>query len=214
MSIRSLFIPALSLSVLLQPTPAQELKPIALPQPQTVGGRPLMQALRDRKSTREFSREPLSLQTLSNLLWAGFGINRPETGHRTAPSAMNSQEVALYVALAEGLFFYDATAHQLQPVLAKDIRAQTGSQPFVREAPVSIIFVADLARLTKAKPGEREFYAGIDTGFISQNIYLYCASEGLATVVHAVDHAVLGRAMPLRPEQKVILAQAVGHPKR
>jgi len=127
---------------------------------------------------------------------------------------MNSQEVDLYVATAEGLYLYDAKANQLQPVLAKDIRAQTGSQQFVKEAPVSLIFVADLARLTKAKPADRELYAGIDTGFISQNVYLYCASEGLATVVHAVDRAVLAKSMSLRPEQKVILAQAVGHPKK
>ncbi|MBM3887763.1 MAG: SagB/ThcOx family dehydrogenase [Verrucomicrobia bacterium] len=213
MNIQTLTLQALALSALAF-TQAQELKPIALPEPQTDGGRPLMQALKDRKTTREFSPEPLSPQVLSNLLWAGFGINRPENAHRTAPSAMNSQEVDLYVAMAEGLYLYVAKAHQLQPVLAKDIRAQTGSQPFVKEAPVSLIFIADLARMTKAKPAEREFYAGIDTGFISQNVYLYCASEGLATVVHVVDRAALAKVMRLRPQQKVILAQAVGHPKQ
>jgi len=213
MNIRNLTLHAFALSALAF-AQAQELKPIALPRPQTDGGRPLMQALKDRKTTREFSRELLSPQALSNLLWAGFGINRPENAHRTAPSAMNSQEVDLYVAMAEGLYLYVAKAHQLQPVLAKDIRAQTGSQPFVKEAPVSLIFIADLARMTKAKPAEREFYAGIDTGFISQNVYLYCASEGLATVVHVVDRAALAKVMRLRPQQKVILAQAVGHPKQ
>ena len=126
---------------------------------------------------------------------------------------MNSQEVDLYVALPEGLYVYEAKPHQLKPVLDKDLRAKTSGQPFATNAPVVLIYVADLPRLTKAQPDHREFYAGIDTGFISQNIYLYCASEGLATVVFALDRAHLAAAMQLRPEQKVILAQAVGYPK-
>jgi nitroreductase len=192
---------------------AEELKPIPLPAPQTEIGKPLMQALKQRRTTRELQPNKLPVQVLANLLWAGFGINRPESDHRTAPSAMNSQEVDLYVALPEGLYVYEAKPHQLKPVLGKDLRVKTSGQPFATNAPVVLIYVADLPRLTKAQPDQREFYAGIDTGFISQNIYLYCASEGLATVVFALDRAALGAAMQLRPEQKVILAQAIGYPK-
>jgi nitroreductase len=192
---------------------AEELKPIPLPAPQTEGGKPFMQALQQRRTIRELKPDKLPAQVLANLLWAGFGVNRPESGHRTAPSAMNSQEVDLYVALPEGLYVYEAKPHQLKPVLDKDLRAKTSGQPFATNAPVVLIFVADLPRLTRAAPEQRPFYAGIDTGYISQNIYLYCASEGLATVVYDLDRAPLAGAMNLRPEQKIILAQAVGYPK-
>ncbi len=191
---------------------AAELKPIVLPKPQTDGGRPLLQVLRDRKSVREFSTNALSAQTLANLLWAGFGINRPENGHRTAPSAMNCQEIDLYVALADGLFLYDAAANALKPVHARDIRAATGGGAFSKVAPVALILVADQTKM-KAKPADREFYAAIDAGHISQNVYLFCASEGLAAVVHDLDRAALGREMSLRPEQRIVIAQAVGLPR-
>jgi len=172
-----------------------------------------MQALKQRRTIRELKPDKLPVQVLANLLWAGFGINRPDSGHRTAPSAMNSQEVDLYVALPEGLYLYEAKPHQLKPVLGKDLRAKTSRQPFATNAPVVLIFVADLPRLAKAKPERRKFYAAIDTGSISQNIYLYCASAGLATVVYDLDRPPLAAAMNLRPEQQVILAQAVGYPK-
>jgi nitroreductase len=187
--------------------------PIELPGPQTDGGRPLMQVLQDRKSTREFSTRPLAPQLLSNLLWAGFGVNRPASGHRTAPSAMNSQEMELYVATAEGVYRYEGAAHRLEPVLAGDFRPLTGGQAWVREAPLALILVADLARLAKAKPEERDFYAAIDAGFIAQNFYLFCASERLATVVHDFNRAPLAQALKLRPDQRVIITQSVGHPK-
>jgi nitroreductase len=192
---------------------AEDLKPILLPAPQTDAGKPLMQTLKQRRTTRDLKPDKLPAQVLANLLWAGFGVNRPESGHRTAPSAMNSQEVDLYVALPEGLYVYDAKPHTLKPVQDKDLRGRTSGQPFATNAPVVLIFVADLPRLTKAKPDQREFYAAIDTGCISQNIYLYSASEGLATVVYALDRAPLAAAMKLRPEQRIILAQAIGYPK-
>ena len=191
---------------------AQELKPIALPTAQTEAGKPLMQALKQRQTVRELKPDKLPDQVLANLLWAGFGINRPESGRRTAPSAMNSQEVDLYVAMPQGLYIYEPKPHQLQPVLAKDLRAKTSGQPFATNAPLVLIYVADLPRLTKARPEQREFYAAIDTGCISQNIYLCCASEGLATVVFDLNRAALAAAMQLRSEQKIILAQAVGYP--
>jgi SagB-type dehydrogenase family enzyme len=192
---------------------AQEPPSISLPPPQTEGGKPLMEALKMRRTTREFKPGSLSAQELSNLLWAGFGINRPETGQRTAPSAMNSQEVDLYVALAEGLYLYEAKAHRLKPVMSGDLRAGTNGQPFARDAAAVLIYVAELPRLTKAKADTRLFYAGIDTGCITQNVYLFCASAGLATVVYDLDRPPLAAAMKLRPEQSIILAQAVGRPK-
>jgi len=194
---------------------AQELRPLELPKPQTDGGRPLMQVLRDRHSTREFKTDKLPLQVLSNLLWAAFGINRPETGKRTAPSAMNWQEVDIYVALPEGLYVYDAKAHRLNPILADDVRAATGGQDFVKGAPLNLVYVADLARTKDAGAEEKNFYTTIDVGFISQNVYLFCASEGLATVVRGtVDRPALAKLMKLRPEQKIIVAQTVGYPKK
>lgn len=190
-----------------------ELKPISLPKPDVKGGKTLMEAVQLRRSTREFGPEKLSPTELSGVLWAGFGINRPEEGRRTAPSAMNSQEVDLYVALAEGLYVYDPKAHQLTPVLAGDFRGKTG-QTFATNAAAVVIYVADFSRLEKAKPETRLFYSGIDTGAISQNIYLFCAANELATVVYDLNRESLARAMELKPTQQVILAQAVGHPRQ
>ena len=194
---------------------AQDLKPVHLPLPQMDGGKPLMQALKERKSARAFSPEKLPMQTLGNLLWAAFGINRPDTGQRTAPSAMNRQEIDIYVATANGLYLYDAKAHALQLMLTKDLREATGNQPFVKDAPVNLVYVADFARAGGVNADEKDLYSAADTGFIAQNVYLFCASEGLATVVRgSVDRTTLAKAMKLRPEQKIILAQTVGYPKK
>jgi len=194
---------------------AQELKPLELPKPQMDIGRPLMQVLKDRSTSRAFSAEKLPAQVLSNLLWAAFGVNRPESGKRTAPSAVNWQEIDIYVATADGLYVYDAKAHRLNPVLAEDIRAATGMQPFVKDAPVNLVYVADLAKTGRASSSDQELYTAADTGFIAQNVYLYCASEGLATVIRgSVDRAGLAKAMKLRPDQKITLAQTVGYPKK
>jgi SagB-type dehydrogenase family enzyme len=188
--------------------PAQELKPIALEKPQTDGGKPLMQALKERKSEREFSPEKLSPQMLSNLLWAAWGVNRPD-GRRTAPSASNRQEIDVYAITAEGIYLYNAKAHQLEPVAAGDFRAAAGPQPFVAQAPLNLVYVADQA---KTKNSEMTY---ADTGFISQNVYLFCASEGLATVARgSVDRAALAKTLKLRPDQAITLAQTVGYPKK
>ena len=192
---------------------AQELKPIDLPKPQTDGGKPLMQVLKERKSVRAFSSQDLSEQTLSNLLWAACGINRPD-GRRTAPSAMNRQEIDIYVVTAKGAWLYDAKEHLLKPVAAGDLRTLAGTQEWVKEAPVNLVYVADTAKMGGGDEEARTLYSGADTGFIAQNVYLYCASEELATVVRAsVDRPALSKALGLRPEQKIILAQTVGHPK-
>lgn len=172
-----------------------------------------MEALKLRRSTREFKRANLSDQALANLLWAGFGVNRPESGNRTAPSAMNSQEVDIYVALAQGLYLYDAKANELKAVSGEDLRAKTNRQPSIKDASAVLIFVADLSRLAKAREEMRPLYAQFSAGCISQNVSLYCSSAGLATFVYDLDRAPLAAAMKLKPEQRIILAQAVGFPK-
>jgi nitroreductase len=192
---------------------SQALEPILLPEPETDGGKPLMQALSERQTMRSYSSEALPQQVLSNLLWAAFGINRPGSGKRTAPSALNWQEIGIYVSLAEGLFLYHAGEHALHPVLSEDIRAATGLQGFVKDAPVNLVFVADYSRMGDASQEDKDFYSAADTGFISQNVYLFCASAGLATVVRGlVDRPALHETMGLRPDQKIILAQTVGYP--
>ena len=193
---------------------AQELKPVQLPRPQTDIGRPLMQVLKERRSTRTFSPEKLPAQVVSNLLWAAFGVNRSDSAKRTAPSAKNWQETDLYVATSDALYIYDAKLHQLHPVLRKDVRAQTGTQPFVADAPLNLVYVADLAR-TGSNFAERDMYVAADVGFVAQNVYLFCASEGLATVVRgSIDRPALSEIMRLRPDQRIILAQTVGYPKK
>lgn len=193
---------------------AQESKSVKLPVPQTEGGKPLMQALKERQTSREFSPKELPLQVISDLLWAADGINRQDSGHRTAPSAMNMQEIDIYIAKSDGLYLFDAKENMLLPVVTADIRALTGKQPFVKDAPVNLIFVADLKKMSKPSADMVDFYAGTDTGFISENVYLYCASAGLSTVVRgSADKPALAKAMKLRNDQKIILAQTVGYPK-
>jgi len=201
--------------ILLSQTFAQELKSIQLPKPQLDGGKPLMQVLKDRKSSRDFSSEKLPPQVLSNLLWAASGVNRPESGRRTAPTASNWQEMDIYVATADGLYLYDAKPHLLKPVLVEDIRALTGRQSFVREAALNLIYVADFSRIGRGTDEEKDFFSAADTGFIAQNVYLFCASEGLATVVRAnIDRPTLDKTMKLGPDQRITLSQTVGYPKK
>jgi len=192
---------------------AQEAKSIKLPAPRQEGGMPLMQALKQRKSGRAFSQKSVSLQVLSELLWAAYGINRPQTGGRTVPTTMDMREIDIYVIMAEGTYVFDAQAAMLQPVTAKDLRDLAGLQPYVREAPVNLMYVADLSKMGRVAK-EADFYSAADTGFVSQNVYLYCASEGLATVVRGwVDREVLSKALKLRADQRIILGQTVGYPK-
>ena len=194
---------------------SDKIQTITLPPPEMDGGMPLMKAIKERKSTRSFAPDTLPPQTLSNLLWAAFGISRLDSDKRTAPSAHNWQEIDVYVAREDGLFVYDPKAHALHLVVAKDIREQTGVQPFVTEAPVNLIFVADLSKMGNAGAEDKAFYAAVDAGFISQNVYLDCASEGLATVVRRwIDRPELAKAMKLGPHQDIILAQTVGYFKK
>jgi len=200
------------LSIYSATTCADEMKPIKLLPPQTEGGKPLMQALKDRKSRRAFASKELPPQILSNLLWAACGINRPDSGGRTAPTAKNMQEIDIYVVKAEGVYLYDTKANALTPVLAGDIRALTGKQDFVKSAPINLIYVSDLLKMGGMSAQDTDFYAATDTGFVSENVYLYCSSAGLATVVRGrLDKAEIAKAMKLRPDQRVVLAQTVGY---
>jgi len=209
---------SLLLGVLIIPislTFGEDLKPIHLLDPQLDIGRPLMKVLKDRSSSRSFSTEKLPVKVLSNLLWAAFGVNRQDAGKRTAPSARNWQEIDIYIAMADGLYLYDPKNHVLKPALSGDIRTLTGKQDFVKDAPVNLIYVADFSKMGDATKDEKVLYSAADTGFISQNVYLFCSSEGLATVVRgSIDREALAKAMKLRPDQKIILAQTVGYPKK
>lgn len=173
-----------------------------------------MEALARRATARSFdAARELSPQQLSNLFWAAWGINRPD-GKRTAPSARNNQEIDVYALLKTGVFVYDAKDHQLRQISPEDCRALGGSQPFVRDAPVTLILVADLAKAGGAGKAGSKDWAFIDAGYISQNIYLYCAAERLATGARAyVDKTELGPKLQLRPDQLIVLAQSVGYPK-
>jgi SagB-type dehydrogenase family enzyme len=194
---------------------ALDIETIYLPEPRKESGEPLMKALNNRKSTRDFSDRELSLQTLSDLLWAGFGINRPESGKRTAPSAVNWQEIDIYISNKKGLYIYNAKEHRLDPIHGKDIRNLTGTQNFVKDAPLNLIYVADYSKMGNSSKEQKDFYSAADTGFISQNVYLYCASAGLATVVRAlIDREKLNKEMNLKHDQKIILAQTVGYPAK
>ena len=184
-----------------------------LPSPQMNGGRPLMAVLHDRKSTREFSAQPVSSGQLANMLWAAFGVNRPETGQRTAPCTMNLRSIDIYVAATDGVYRYDADAHRLIVISRKDVRALTGGQDYVKTAPLALVYVSDHAKFSKVAADERGFYGAADAGFIGQNVYLYCASEALGCVIHMPgDRAAMKQALELRPDQQIVLVHSVGHP--
>jgi SagB-type dehydrogenase family enzyme len=205
---------ALGMMGRLRPSPARGEAPqsIALPPPDREGGLPLMRALALRCSGRAFRPDPLPPDVLSGLLWAAFGANRPDGG-RTAPSALNAQEVDVYVALPEGAYRYDATGHALQRVASSDLRRITGYQDFVDEAPLDLVLVADHARMRMVPAAQRAAYAHAAAGAIAQNVYLYAASAGLATVIRAwIDRDAIAEALGLAHDQQVLLSQTVGFP--
>ncbi len=192
---------------------------IILPAPLKQGGKPLMQALNERQSTRTFTGDELSLQQLSDLLWAAWGINRPSEKKRTAPSARNIQEIDIYVTFQKGLFVYDAQNHILKQVHDRDIRSLTGTQDFVGKAPLNLVYVADMAKMNK-KEGDpvadsELLWSYANCGFIAQNVYLYCASENLGCVVRGlIPKDKLAPEMGLRSNQIILLAQTVGVPQK
>ena len=206
--------------------PAPELQPIALVKPQTDGGKSVLAALKERRTIRSISNKALPPQVLSNLLWAAWGINR-DTGPfgqmgRTAASASNSQEIDLYVALPEGMYLYDAAAHRLVPVVGGDQRGRIGrgQRGAMATAPVNLIFVADIARYSRARlqepglkdPEIQKSYSNIAAGMIAANVLLYAASDGLAAWFHNCNKPALAEALKLRPDQRVLYAQTVGYP--
>ena len=184
-----------------------------LPEPRKAAGRPLMQALQLRRSIREFSPRPLPPQLLGDLLWAAYGVNRP-SGDRTAPYWRHIMVIDVYAAMADGVWLYDPKQHALHPHLTTDIRAQTGLQDFVATAPLNLVYVVHGERMKDVSPEERRLYGSVDAAFAGQNVYLFCASEGLATVFRGgFDHQRLDQAMRLEGEQFVAFAQSVGYPR-
>jgi SagB-type dehydrogenase family enzyme len=196
-----------------KPIQASAAERIELSLPQKQGGMPLMEALDIRHSGREFAKTELPISTVSDLLWAAAGFNRTGKG-RTWPSAINAQEIDLYVALPSGTYRYDASNNALQLVTGNDIRRVTGYQDFVDEAPLDLVYVADFSRMRLVSATQRESYASVAAGAIAQNVYLFAASAGLETVIRAwIDREALANALGLDHNQHVLLSQTVGFPK-
>ncbi len=204
--------------------PDQALKPITLPKPETDGGKSVLAALKDRKTTRNISSKELPAQVLSNLLWAAFGVNRERGSFgkpgRTAASASNSQEIDLYVALPGGVYLYEATPHRLASIVAGDFRSLAG-RGAAGSAPVNIFYVVDLSRYDTGpgqpdrrigEPEVQKSYYYTDTGLIAANVYLFAASQGLAAWFHNCSKEAAAKDFKLRPEQRVLFAQTVGYP--
>lgn len=192
---------------------------IKLPDPQKHLDFPLMKALERRRTVRKWKDIPLSEQELSNLLWAACGVTREKYGKvkskRTAPSACNSQEIRVYVISEDGVFLYDEENHRLIKTVPRDIRGEIGTQKMMKFAPLGLAFVADLSRMkspfVRSKEAQR-FCAWVDTGYVSQNVYLYCAAAGLGTVVLSlVNRDRLHQLMNLQEHEKIVLTQVVGH---
>jgi len=217
-------VPAVTLLAGTKSGLGQELKTITLVEPQRDGGKSVLAALWERKTTRDIGTEKLSAQMLSNLLWAAFGINRPNEPYRgpgrTAASASNSQEIDLYVALPKGVYLYEAKEHRLLPVAEGDFRRRSGRRAASR-APVNIFYVVDIAKYAKApfqEPGLKntdvqKSYYYVATGLIASNVYLFAASQGLAAHFHNCDRRHTPEEFKLRPEQRVLFAQTVGFPE-
>lgn len=192
---------------------AQDSGDVSLPKPNL--DQPIMQILNKRQSNREFGSAELTKQEISDLLWAGFGINRSDTKKRTAPTARNTQNIDLYIALPEGAYRYDAEQNSLVQISDKDIRKLTGQQEFVGNAAANVVMVADYTKSNAKSKEDRRFYASANAAFISQNMYLYCAANDFATVVRAyIDKEKLAKALGLAETQEVIFAQSVGRPTK
>jgi nitroreductase len=200
------------------------MEPIILPEPKRKGDKSLLEALQLRQTNRNISSRELPLQVLSNLLWAAFGVNREKSSFnkpgRTAPSASNSQEIDLYVALEDGLYLYEAIPHQLTPIKAGDFRTLSG-RGSATIAPINIFYVADLSRYDLGpdqpdpcigEPEVQKSYYYTDTGFIAQNVYLFAASQGLAAWLHNCRREKIVSEFNLRPNQRILFAQTVGYP--
>ncbi|MDG5816061.1 SagB/ThcOx family dehydrogenase [Chitinispirillales bacterium ANBcel5] len=191
---------------------AQDLEPIELNTPDTERGEAIMQALAQRRSVRQWSDRELSDQDISDLLWAANGVNRPEEGKRTAPTAFNVQDIDLYIFTEDGVYHYDAFANVLDPVLRGDIRSEAGIQGFVGTAPVTVLIVSDMSRYSRGNEAEHAQYAAMHAGIVSQNISLFCSGNGMGTVVIGMlDAEALHRRLNLKDSQVVLLSHPVGY---
>lgn len=188
-------------------------KVVKLPKPNLNRSGAVMKALSERQSTREYALKALSLADLSDLLWAANGINRSDSGKRTAPSAMNKQDVDVYVVLPEGTYLYDAKNHQLNLVAEGDHRgAVAGGQAFVKTAPVSLVLISDISRFGDAKSARNQLMGAMDAGIVSQNISLFCSSANLATVPRAsMDFDQLKKVLKLKETQMPMMNHPVGY---
>jgi SagB-type dehydrogenase family enzyme len=205
----------LSLIFITQMIFAQEIEMKQLPKPEINSEKPIMQLLEKRRSIRNFSSQEFPDQVISNLLWAAYGINDTVSSMRTAPSAHNWQEVDIYIALKTGLYKYDALENKLIVISNEDFRGMTGLQPFVKDAAANLIYVADYSKMKADSDMKKQLYSAILTGAIVQNVYLFCASEGLGSVVRDwIDRDVLSRKMLLNAGQKIVIAQTVGYPEK
>lgn len=206
---------ALGLMGQLRPAPAKgdATEVIQLPAPEKTGGMQLMETIARRCSSREFATNALPLPLLSGLLWAAYGCNRADGG-RTAPSALNAQEIDVFAALPSGAYRYDAPTNALHLVAGSDLRRVTGYQDFVDEAPLDLVYVADYTRMRMVPAAQRANYAYVAAGAIAQNVYLYSAANNLATVIRAwIDREAIATALGLSHDQEVLLSQTVGYPR-
>lgn len=209
--IRKLFL-TLVIAFSLNSLIAQEM--VKLPAPQKTGGMPLMQALNERSSSRDFIDKDLTEQQLSNLLWAAFGINREDSKKRTAPSSHNNQDIWIYLTTKNGVFKYLAEEHSLEKISGEDLRKIAGRQDFVKKAAVNIIYVSDFSKLGNSADDVKLMTAATHCGFIGQNVYLFCASEGLISVFRAyVDKEKITETLKLPEGFEVIYSQSVGYSK-
>lgn len=192
---------------------SEPLEPIYLPPPESSGGMPLMQALNNRMSTKEFTTQAIPRDQISNLLWAAFGINRPESGKRTVATAVNCQDIEVYVVLEKAVYVYQAKEHRLIPVVNRDVRFLAATQGYAKVAPINLVYVSDYSKMADGFKDKKPIYAAFHAGSISQNVYLYCASAGLGAVVRdSVDRAGLRDVLNLRENQVIVMAQSVGCP--
>ncbi|MDR1499562.1 MAG: SagB/ThcOx family dehydrogenase [Tannerellaceae bacterium] len=210
----SLFL--LSITLFVGAASAQDLKVIKLDPPRKTGGAPLMKAFNDRKSDRVFSTLKLKAQDLSDILWAANGINRPD-GKRTAPTAINAQDVDVYAVMEDGAYLYDAKAHALTPVAKGDYRGAvaTTGQEFVKDAPLSLVIVSDISRFGRNTDENTRLMGAVDIGIVCQNINLVCAGLGISTVPRAsMDKDALKKALKLKDSQLLLMNNPVGYPKK